>query len=200
MSELEEAAVRDRPDVRAARARAQAAGHEESAAWWSLLGPDVVGEVRQTWAGDALGNLQEGRLDAGALLRWTFRWDEGGRITETAARRRAADVQLRAVEDRIRAAHAEGRLALRAAAERIPLAQQGLEAAQRSLRVSAARYQAGTALAIEVLESEDSVARARLALAGAIVDFNRAQLGLLAAAGRVSRESFRGWAGSAPSP
>lgn len=90
--------------------------------------------------------------------------------------------------------------AVRAATERIPLAQQGLEASQKSLRLSEARYQAGTALGIEVLEAEDTVARARLALTTTAMDHYRAQIALLAATGRINRDAFRSWVTSRPAP
>jgi outer membrane protein TolC len=92
------------------------------------------------------------------------------------------------LEDGVRAAVADALDAVAAAAERLPQARAGLDAAGRSLRISEARYQAGSALAIEVLEAEDAVARARLDLADAVVAFNRAQLDLLVATSRVERE------------
>ena len=79
-----------------------------------------------------------------------------------------------------------------AAADSIPLARSGLEAAETSRRLSLARFQAGTALLLEVLEAQDAVAHARLNLARAINAFNVAQVKLLAASGRIHRDLLVG--------
>ena len=79
---------------------------------------------------------------------------------------------------------------LAAASDRIPLAGEGLRAATDTLRLSEARFQAGTAIALEVLDAQDLLAQARFNLARAIVEFNTAQARLLAASGTIDRASF----------
>jgi hypothetical protein len=58
----------------------------------------------------------------------------------------------------------------------------------RSARCCLARYQAGTALGIELLDASRVLARARLDMAESLVAHNRAQIELLVATGRVERE------------
>ncbi len=79
---------------------------------------------------------------------------------------------------------------LAAADDRIPLAGNGLGAATDALRLSEARFKAGTAIALEVLDAQDVLAQARFSLAQAIVQCNAAQARLLAASGTIERASF----------
>ena len=75
---------------------------------------------------------------------------------------------------------------IRTALEKIPLA---VMAWRPRDEPSLARFQAGTAIILEVLDAHSSVARAQLKLARAISAFNLSQVRLLAAAGRIYRDS-----------
>ena len=77
---------------------------------------------------------------------------------------------------------------MQAAREALPLAQEGREAAQQSRRISLARFEAGTAIALEVIDSADRLASARLDLARSIVDYNLSQVRVLAATGALEPE------------
>ena len=75
------------------------------------------------------------------------------------------------------------------ARDRIPLAADGVRAANDTLRLSEARFKAGTAIALEVIDAQDVLAQSRFNLARAIVDYNSAQARLLAASGELDRRS-----------
>ena len=77
------------------------------------------------------------------------------------------------------------------ARERLPLALNGLEAAQQNHRISLAQFKSGTAIALEVIDAANRLAGARLDLARAIVDYNLAQVKLLAATGALQVELLR---------
>ena len=72
------------------------------------------------------------------------------------------------------------------------MAKEGLASARANLNISMARFRAGTAIALEVFDAQDTLAQARLNLARSIVAFNTAQLSLLAATGAISREAVLG--------
>jgi outer membrane protein TolC len=85
---------------------------------------------------------------------------------------------------------------LQAAAARIPLARQGVAAAEKSLEYVLARFESGVdpdsaRIALELFDAQDALAESRLDLAGALVDFNVVQVQLLAAAGALSRDALR---------
>ncbi len=181
--------ARRRPDVESARFALAAADQRASEAWWNLLGPAIRAEVRETFIGDQIHDLND-RFDHGVFVQWEFSVDGFGRVKESQAEKDAAGLRLAQVEDRAIGEVASARREIRAAADRIPLANDGLEAAQTSLRLSLARFEAGTAILLEVLEAQDSIARARLNLARAIAAFNVAQVRLLAAAGRIQRDAL----------
>lgn len=75
---------------------------------------------------------------------------------------------------------------IRTALEKIPLT---VMAWRPRDEPSVARFQAGTAIILEVLDAHSSVARAQLKVVRAISAFNLSQVRLLAAAGRIYRDS-----------
>ncbi|MFQ5876324.1 MAG: TolC family protein [Acidobacteriota bacterium] len=182
-------AVTARPDVEAARRRADAAANQARAARWDLWSPELRAEVGQVEIGDTVDDL-EGRTDLRALLVWNFSLEKIGLVRQRRAEEEAARLRSVEAEDRARGEVVEVERELRAARESIPLAERELVAAARNLRLSEARFKAGTAIALEVLDAQDVLARARFNLARAITAYNTAQLRLLAATGTIDRGSF----------
>jgi outer membrane protein TolC len=72
---------------------------------------------------------------------------------------------------------------MEAARDRVPLAWDGLEAAQQNHRINLAQFKSGTAIALEVLHASHRLAGAQLDLARSIIDYNLSQVKLLAATG-----------------
>ncbi len=58
------------------------------------------------------------------------------------------------------------------------------------MRLSQANLQAGTLTTFDVLQAQDAVAQARLRYAGAVVNYNQAQVDLIAAVGLINAESL----------
>ncbi len=179
--------ARRRPDVEAARRALDATSKRESAAWWDLFGPDLYAEVRETFVGDQVHDLKD-QLGYGAFVLWSFSLDEAANIRRSKVERRAAELRLTQVEDEAVGEVEEGRKDMRAAMEKVSAARDGLESAETSLRLSLARFQAGTAIILEVIEAQDALARVRLNLSREITRFNRAQVKLLAASGKIHRD------------
>jgi outer membrane protein TolC len=171
-----------RPDVVAARRRGRAAEHSHSAATWDLLAPKLTAELRQSYVSDELGGFG-GRTSYGALLLWTISEEKLGRLSEASALATRERLLAEQARERATGEVLDARQGVAVAARQIPLAKQRLDAAERAWRISLARLQDGTGSALEVFETQDDVARARLGLARAIVTFNQAQVRLLAAAG-----------------
>lgn len=192
-----------RPDVQAARRRAAAAQTRTRAAWWRLLAPELQGlvgpvlmtpafNVGATQAGVDTATRSGARLEYSAFLMWTLSLDGLGRIKQRQAQSRSAALSAQRADEQ---ATGEARLAERAliaATRQVPVAKEGLTAAKAALEISLARFRAGTAIALEVFDAQDTLAQARLNLARSIVAFNSAQLSLLAATGAISRDAVLG--------
>ena len=176
-----------RPDVEAARKDEGVAAQKSYASWWDLLGPELMASWNLHNIGASRNDLDD-RTDNQILLAWSISLDKFGRIKQRSAEKQAARLKITEAEQRALAETEVAQSEVRASRRKIPLAQEGLAAAQTNLRISRARYESGTALALEVLDAQDTLAQARLDLARAIVSLNLAQARLLAAAGVIDRE------------
>ncbi len=178
-----------RPDVQAAHERANAAQQFFSAAKWDLYAPELRAEIGYLAIGDTTSDLN-GRSERRGLLVWSFSPLAFGRLRQQRAEEHLASLRLTEIEDRAAGEIRRADEDVKAAQERIPLAGRGLRAATDTLRLSEARFKAGTAIALEVLDAQDVLAEARFNLARAIVAYNAAQARLLAATGTIERSSF----------
>ncbi len=181
------AQARERPAVQALHLGSEAADRRSRAAWWKLVGPEVDLWVGETYIGESVGGLKGGTR-YGAFLGWTLSLDKAGEISEARADRDIARLEALRAEERAVGETRRILAQLEAARERLPLAWEGLEAAEQNRSISLARFRSGTAIALEVLDAEDRLAEARLDLARAIVDFNITQARLLAATGQIDAE------------
>lgn len=178
-----------RPDVQAARKRATAAQQLTSASRWDLYAPEFQAEIGFLEIGDTTSDLN-GRSERRVLALWSFSPFAFGQLRQRRAEERLARLRLTGTEDSAAAEIRRTEADLAAAQERIPLAGKGLRAAVDTLRLSEARFKAGTAIALEVLDAQDGLAEARFNLAHAIVQHNAAQARLLAATATIERASF----------
>ncbi len=174
-----------RPEVAAAAAEAEAAGHDVDAA---VYGP-LVPEVSATASGGQLGPTL-GEADDTADYVVSLGWKIGpgglfdvGRRDLAASKRGQSEVELararQRIVDEVRQAHA----ALLARAEQIALAEQEVRDAQEALDLNRERQKAGMGIPLEYLEAEISLARAHQDQAAALADYNQAQLRLLIQSG-----------------
>jgi len=178
-------ADRTRPDVRAARARVQAADSRTSAAWWELFGPELDAGVRERVIGTAIDDLGPTTL-AHAFVGWSFDFGELGRLRSARANARGAAIRAQALRDRVRGEIATALSKVRAAEAALPEARRAAAATERSYQTELARFQAGTGLGIEVIEAQNARARARQDLAAAILRYNEAEVELAASMGHLS--------------
>ena len=178
-----------RPDVRAARQRAEAARKQSQAAWWDIFSPELRAEAGQFQIGETSNDL-EGRNEWRTMLLWTISPGGVGDLQQRRAEEEAARLRSVQTEDRARGEMVRAQQDLAAARRSIPVAGQGLEAAADNRRLSEARFKAGTAIALAVLDAQDVLAAARFNLARAIVEYNTAHVRLLAATGTIERSSF----------
>lgn len=242
----------NRPDVEAARQRADASHQLARARWWNLVAPELTTEWRLTGvggegskartetgpalssaAGSAGRSVSAWQNAAGALatpgadpfpalssaagsggrafyayrnflgttqqdvdglerqerygiwLNWNLSFAKADRIREQRAAARIADLKAAKAED---AAVAEVRQAqhdIQSAGQLIALSKDEITAAETNHRLGLARFTAGTAIAFEVLDAQDTLAGARLKLARYTTELNIAQARLLAAAGTI---------------
>ncbi len=180
-----------RPDVQAASRRVTEAAQDASSALWNLLAPELRAEVAALEIGDVADEL-EGRTERRLLLTWNLSPESFGRTRERRAEEEVARLHALSVEEQARAELRRAQVDLEAARESIPQASRGLAAASDTLRLSEARFKAGTAIALEVLDAQEKLAEARFNLARAIVDYNLSQARVLAATGGISKEAFAG--------
>ena len=182
-----ESKARARPDVEASRKRAEAAAKRFHAAWWDLAGPELAARARGSFIGDDTSDL-DGTSNLGVFVGWTLSLEKLSKTSERRKEQTIAKLQSLRAEERAVGEARQAARQLEAARKVLPLTEEGLEAAQQSHRISLAQFQAGTAIALEVIDAADRLAGARLELARSIVDYNLSQVRLLAAAGSLQRE------------
>lgn len=106
-------------------------------------------------------------------LTWQF-WDGGRRfaqIDQVHANREAARQQKISVQNQARAELEAARSAWHAAKLQYEAAQSGLQAALETERIQARRYRSGRLSAVDLLDAEASLARARSSLSAAMADW-----------------------------
>lgn len=179
-------AAENRPDVQAAQSRSEAAEKRIDAAQWDLWGPEVVARVEELLTGDSGSNLDD-RSRYGIWIGWTLSLEKYKRIDQARSERMIARLSAARLKDQAVGEVHQSASEIRSAADQIPLANREMEAAKTNLRLNTARFKSGTALAVELIDAQDTLTRATLNLAQAIGAYNVAQAKLLAAAGILDR-------------
>lgn len=174
-----------RPEIPAARRLLEARQMERRSEAARLAGPTIETFYQEGATGESYGDL-DGLTRYGVTAAWTLS-AAGFRRVRTAAV--AVEETALALEQAMLAVRADVTAAwadVRAARERIEKARQGREAAEAALRIGQVRFRNGTSLAVEVLQAQQALERARLAEAEAVADYNRAQVELKAQMGEVT--------------
>ena len=187
-------AVHYRPDLQAIRALLAAAQADKGATVWGGLGP-------QAQVTGALATQPPTRGPADTMFRQQdyavaggFNWSAAtfGRIKSAIANVAIARLDVDRQLDQVRASVVSAHQAGFAAEKLIPLATQQVAAADEALRLTRANLAAGTGLTIDVLQAQDSADRAQLRYATALVQYNQAQINLLAALGLIDQANVDG--------
>jgi outer membrane protein TolC len=124
--------------------------------------------------------------DVGASFAWSV-FDGGKRSAGEARARAQADAarqQLRELDRAIRLEVTQRLLELRTAAQRLSVAERGLEAARENRKVAQDRYREGVIPSSELLDAETALERADLARTEAMASLRLAAAGLDRAVGR----------------
>jgi outer membrane protein TolC len=184
-------ALAKRPELDEAAARLEAARTNRRAATTAPLIPTVGAQA-------SLGGLGGGPAGSTLTRDWDYSGDyalglswrvgPGGlfdhnRQRETASRERQVELEQEKIRDLIRRQVVEQHARLRSLAAQIEFARKTLEAADQTARLSRQRRETGVSAALEDLQAEDELARARRDYLATIADYNLAQYALRFAVG-----------------
>jgi outer membrane protein TolC len=178
-------AVQYRPDLQAVRSLFASAEADTGSTIWGGLGPQVA--ATRTFAPkppartlvDTEYRQQLYNVSAG------FNWSAAtfGRIRTATANANIAGLEVDRQLDQVQAAVVTLQQTSFTTKRTIPIAQQGVTAAEEALRLTQKNLQAGTGLTLDVLTAQDAANQARLNYASAIVRYNQAEVNLLATVG-----------------
>jgi len=158
---LYELALRDRPEMKQARATVEAAEHELQAAA-STNAPALTGQAGWLSRGDMLP--PEGSyFTSGLVLRFNL-YDGGyasGKIKEALASRMAALALLETTKQNIISEVSQSYLYLRTAEQKMSAAKAGVANAEEAMRLNEGRYKAGVGTFIDVLDAQSALLQAR---------------------------------------
>jgi outer membrane protein len=190
LADYESGAVAGRPEAREVKLAANLAQTQIGAAHSTLL-PQVG--VRAAFEADRQRFIDRGGANwlAAVSLQWNLfnGFGDRARIQEaTQSLRRAEAEQERAgsaIRLDVRRAYAD----LRAAAQRIAVAQAAVAEAEESLRITQNRYEAGLANVTDLLRTETAVLESRTRRLAAVHDQRVAAVALELAAGRLAEGS-----------
>jgi len=194
-------AVAQRPDLQSVRQLADAAGADAQAIRWGGLGPQIGAQYQiggidsRTPAKDfAIQEQQHAALSLGWILSLTTL----GRSKSADAVQREAMLEAERKLDTVRADVVRASEASATEVRLIPTAKQQVESAEEALRLAQTTLEAGNALTLDVLQAEDALNEARQNYAGAVVNYNKAQVSLLAALGSLDEASIMTTSGATP--
>ena len=182
-------AGRARPDVQAANKRAEGGTLRAKQQWWDLLGPEIDASIGGRFVGRDMSSLGT-TLVGYAFIGLSFDFEKGGRIRTARGNAKALQFRAEATSEQAGADIETAMVNVQAAREAIPPARAEVDAAQRSYAIELARFDAGTGTGLEVIQSQNMQARAKLTFIEQILRFNAAQIELAAAIGHLSPELF----------
>jgi outer membrane protein TolC len=188
-AELTGEANHARPDVQAAKKRAEGGTIRTKQQWWDLLGPEVDASIGGRLLGTQMAHLGP-TLVGYAFIGVSFDFEKGGRIRTAKANAKALQFRAEATSEQAEADIETAMVNVQAAREGIPPARAEVDAAERSYAIELARFDAGTGSGLEVIQSQNMKARAKLTFVEQILRFNAAQIELAAAIGHLSPELF----------
>ena len=182
-------AVHYRPDLQAVRLLLAASEADTGATTWGGLGPQVA--ASRTFAPKPPAHVtadteyRQSIYTAGGGFNWSLA--TFGRIKTAAANANIAGLEVNRQFDQVQAAVVTTQQASVTAKQIIPIAQQEVASTEEALRLTQKNLQIGTGLTLDVLVAEDAAYQALLHRATAIVNYNQAQVNLLAALGLIDQ-------------
>ncbi len=159
--------------------------------WTHIFGPDIAVSVRERALATDSRNFGDTTMVT-AFIGWTFRLADIGTARRARAEIREREVTVAAAEKRVEAEVHASVARARTLERSVEQAHKGLGAAEQSHRIQLARFEAGSALGVEVVQAQNAVARARLELVDTILRFNAEHVNLLALTGHLDPDSLAG--------
>ena len=162
-----------RSDMRALRARADAAREQTRSRWLAFV-PTLNARGKTGWYGDTPFGTNGKSWTAGVSLSWSLfeGFQQIGRAQEAEAKQQRAQIVLeqQALENEVEITAA--RRDLMSARTQIEQAQRAVDQAEESLRIRSDRYAEGMARTTDLLQAEASLAERRLAYLRALYQHN----------------------------
>lgn len=190
LADYESGAVAGRPEAREVKLAANLAQTQIGAAHSALL-PQVG--VRAAFEADRQRFIDRGGANwlAAVSLQWNLfnGFGDRARIQEATQSLRSAEAEQERAGSAIRLDVRRAYADLRAAAERITVAQAAVAEAEESLRITQNRYEAGLANVTDLLRTETAVLESRTRRLAAVHDQRVAAVALELAAGRLAEGS-----------
>jgi outer membrane protein TolC len=184
--EAVETATRERPEIRAARERAEQARAGKGVAISNLL-PNINGVLSYQHTEGQAAFQPKNAWFVGGTLSWDL-WDWGTNwngVKEAQGKANQAAIGAAVLVDQVAFDAQRRLLEARTAYETIAVARSALQAAEEAHRIQTVRFGAGAATTTDVLDAEADVTRARSGYAQARYDYYLAQAGLARAVGRL---------------
>lgn len=184
-----------RPDLKRAESLANAAGADTKSIIWSGVGPQVqagyqVGGL-ESHTSNQSQDMEEQRRST-ASIGMNLSLSTLGRTKTANAVQQEAILELQKKLEIARADVIRTSQESSTQAKLAPVARQQLESAAETLRLANLNYKAGKALTIDVLQAEDALNEASQHYANAVINYNKAQVNLLAALGLLDKEKIAG--------
>ena len=162
-----------RSDMRALRARADAAREQTRSRWLAFV-PTLNAQGTAGWYDDTPFGTNGQSWTAGVSLSWSLfeGFQQIGRAQEAEAKQQRAQVALeqQALQNEVELS--EARRDLESARTRITQARRAVEQAEESLRIRSDRYAEGLARTTDLLQAEATLAERRLAYLRALYQHN----------------------------
>lgn len=184
-------ALASRPELDETAAKLAAARAAHRAATRGPLIPTLGAQINYGGLGGGQGSrsvFNQFDVSEDYALGVSWRVGPGGlfdrnRSREMASRERQVELEMEKTRDVIRRQVVEQHTRLRALSEQIALSRRALDAADQTARLSRQRRETGVSAALEDVQAEDDLARARRDYSATVADFNQAQYALRFAVG-----------------
>jgi outer membrane protein TolC len=189
LSELVATAYNLRPEMGIAQANIdQAQQNLALARATDKLSVVLQGQYTRDLQASALSTPQSWQVMLGLNQPLLTGGEARGRVRQAEAGVRAAELSLQSQRQAVALEVTQEYLSLRQAGEQLRVAEQGVIEAEERLRISQVRYEAGVALAAEVLDAQTALAAAEAALVDALYDQYQAIFRLYYAIGEPLKE------------
>lgn len=170
------------PELKTREAVRAAHQWDRRRAIWGPLFPDVGASALLSGMGPDWNDLRRSR-DYGVSVRWTVGPGglfDFGRIRTSSSQVAAADARLDETRLALKSRASMWHEAIRLRGRAVAIATMGVVDARRALDVAIRRRETGIGLALEVIDAAEALTRAEREYAQSIVDYNIAQMEVLA--------------------